>query len=321
MRYREGKKMGIPYLNRYICDNCIYSVKKKSLWTLRGKVLAVDIMVYLYKYHSEGVLLENLYHMISLFRYYKIVPIFVFDGRPPPEKAELLKKRKEEKWDAEEKYNILKQRLSTTLEEEVIAEIQSNMSVLKKRFTRLNAHILDKVKSLMDAYGARYIIADGEADPLCAKLVIRKKAYACLSEDMDQFLYGCPRVLRNINLQESTVVLYNLKEILRELELSFNEFKEICIVSGTDYNRSSKINLHKTLKYFVRYKKSDIKGFYQWLQLKTNYITDFASLQKIFKMFDLSNIIVPKLRLENTSVDSEALKELLIPEGFIFMDS
>jgi len=313
--------MGIPCLNRYICDNCVDSVKKKKLWALRGKVIAVDIMVYLYKYHSDGVLLENMYHMISLFRYYKIVPIFVFDGRPPPEKAELLKKRKEEKWDAEEKYNILKERLSTTIEEEVIAEINNNMNVLKKRFTRLNSHILDKVKSLMDTYGTKYIVADGEADPLCAKLVIKKKAYACLSEDMDQFLYGCPRVLRNINLQEATVVLYDLKEILRELELSFNEFKEICIVSGTDYNRSSHINLHKTLKYFVRYKKSNINGFYQWLQLKTNYITNIESLQKIFKMFDLSNIILPKLRLENTSVDSATLKALLIPEGFIFMNS
>ena len=37
----------------------------------------------------------------------------------------------------------------------------------------------------------------GEADELCAKLVIKRYAYACLSEDMDLFVYGCNKIMRN----------------------------------------------------------------------------------------------------------------------------
>ena len=52
-----------------------------------------------------------------------------------------------------------------------------------------------------------------EADELCAKLVV-KKAFACLSEDMDMFVYGCPKVLRYLSLLNETVVVYTQKDML-----------------------------------------------------------------------------------------------------------
>ena len=33
----------------------------------------------------------------------------------------------------------------------------------------------------------------GEVDVLCASLVLNKKVYAVLTEDMDLFAYGCAR--------------------------------------------------------------------------------------------------------------------------------
>ena len=53
---------------------------------------------------------------------------------------------------------------------------------------------------------------------------------------MDLFLYGCPRVLRYLSLINNTVIIYHLHSILNDIELTFNEFKEICVISGTDYN-------------------------------------------------------------------------------------
>ena len=35
--------------------------------------------------------------MISLFRYYNIIPIFIFDGKPPPEKTQIIMKRVNDK--------------------------------------------------------------------------------------------------------------------------------------------------------------------------------------------------------------------------------
>ena len=64
---------------------------------LSGKEIAIDISIYLYKYESDNVLLENIYLMLSIFRHYNVIPIFIFDGKPPPEKKELLIKRKTDK--------------------------------------------------------------------------------------------------------------------------------------------------------------------------------------------------------------------------------
>ena len=61
---------------------------------LSCKKIVVDISIYLYKYEAENALLENMYVMLSIFSYYNVIPIFIFDGKPPPEKKELLQKEK-----------------------------------------------------------------------------------------------------------------------------------------------------------------------------------------------------------------------------------
>ena len=99
--------MGIRYLNRFLKENASQSIKFCNLAELSGKKIAVDISIYMYRFASEGTLIENMYLMLSVFRHYNIIPIFIFDGKPPPEKRELLKKRKEDKQDAEEEYNNL----------------------------------------------------------------------------------------------------------------------------------------------------------------------------------------------------------------------
>ena len=56
--------------------------------------------------------MENMYLMLSIFKYYNITPIFIFDGKPPNEKKSLLQKRREDKLEAEQEYTILKNKLS-----------------------------------------------------------------------------------------------------------------------------------------------------------------------------------------------------------------
>jgi hypothetical protein len=49
--------------------------------------------------------------MLSIFRHYNITPIFIFDGKIPAEKKELLLKRREDKIGAEKEYQALKTKL------------------------------------------------------------------------------------------------------------------------------------------------------------------------------------------------------------------
>ena len=323
--------MGIQFLNRFLKENAPNSIKLTSISDLSGKKVAVDISVYMYKYASENNLIENMYLMLSIFRHYNIIPIFVFDGKPPTEKKELLKKRREDKIVAQEEYNNLKMTLETTdIDYNEKQDIINNMDILKKKFVHICKNDIENVKNLIRAYGATYYDAPGEADELCAMLTIKGKVWGCLSEDMDMFVYGCPRVIRYFSLLNHTIVLYEMKGILQELGITQKELREICVLSGTDYNINNNYSqtLYTTLKWFKKFLKEKGKNkendvnFYDWLITKYDNIKDIEFLQKIYNMFDLSNNYHIKnfedIKIKNGPILKNELMNILKTDGFIF---
>ena len=314
--------MGIQYLNTFIKNNTTSkSVEKITFDQLKNKVIAVDISIYLYKFINDGSLIINLYHMLSIFVYYDINAIFVFDGKPPIEKKELLEKRYNDKVKAKVKYKELEEYLLKCYDYQK-EEIIENMVSLKKKFTKLKYNDIKKVKELITAFGFTYIQPDCEADLICGKMVVKNIAYACLSEDMDMFLNGCTRVLRYLSLLNHSAIMYNLKNILIELNMTFQEFKEICVISGTDYNcQKNKINLYDALDLHSRFKQTECNDFYEWLEKNTNYIDNIYMLYNIYNMFLTENIILKdySINLKKKEVNNEEIKKIMIPEGFIFI--
>lgn len=274
--------------------------------------------------------------MLSLFKHYRIIPIFIFDGKPPIEKRELLRQRYNDKIVAEAEYN----RLSALLEEESVdkSDLVSEMELLKKKIIYLTKKQIANVKTLIHAFGATYYDAPNEADELCALLVLKNKAWACMSEDMDMFVYGVPRVIRYFSLLNHTIVLYNTCSILQELRMTQKEFSEVCILSGTDYNLSNHSRqvvagngslLHDSVWLFNQYRQYKsycyTDGFYDWL-LKDNLIVldEYVSLNHIYQMFvnetaecvDIVDNI--KLKQDNLLVCKDKLRNILEDDGFIY---
>jgi 5'-3' exonuclease len=330
--------MGIRHLNRFFRENAADGMKVISLSELSGKKIAVDISIYMHKYAAEDTLIESMYSMLSIFRHYNITPIFVFDGKPPAEKKELLVKRREDRKAALCEYDKLKELLANNEDMENIEkqEIQGQMDILKRNFIQIKKNDVECVKDLIRAYGATYYDAPGEADELCALLAIKGKVWATLSEDMDMFVYGCPYVIRYMSLLNHTTILYDLKSILQQLGITQKELREICILSGTDYNsmndadENKSHNLHSTLKLFKKYlkeKKADknweCDGFYQWLLANTDYIEDYNLLTRIYDMFDLTNNhvnvkVFETIRIANGPIIQEDIHEILKTDGFLF---
>jgi flap endonuclease-1 len=324
--------MGIKNLNKFLKEEAKDSIRFISMAELSGKKIAIDISIYMYKYASDDCLIENMYLMLSVFKYYNIIPIFVFDGKPPPEKKEVLLKRRHDKMEAENEYNKLKGQIENNILDDVEKQdIINNMDLLKKKFVYISKNDIEDIKNLIRYYGYTYYDAPGEADELCALLVVKNKVWACLSEDMDMFVYGCTRVLRYLSLLNHTVVLYDTKEILNNLGITQKELREICVLSGTDYNYISDDNsknaptLYKTLSYFKKYHKDKVEiGFYQWLLDKGDYIKDYDMLIKIYDMFDLNNNSnyklknFEKIKIVNGPVLQDEIKSIIRKEGFIF---
>ena len=310
--------MGIPSLNYYFRTACPEAIKHITLKSLEGKTIVIDISIYLYKFKGDGDIIENMYIMCTLFKKYNITPIFIFDGKPPPEKYKTIKRRKDKKEAAEREYNLTKAQLEKNISYKKKKEIQLKMKHLKKQFIRVKNWEIRAVKKLIEFYGFDYIEAECEADMLCAKMVIDGRADACLSDDMDLFVYGCPRVLRYLTLKNEQVSLYDLSKILQILEISMKDFRRLCILAGTDYSPPAK---RKTFYYYFtlykKYRDTEADNFYSWLQQYKLLVDGREKLESIECLFDTNKIDIPEYT-NNTIVDREGLRKLLERENFIF---
>jgi hypothetical protein len=317
--------MGIKHLNQFLTEKCNnQAIKKMHLSKFSGKKIAVDASIYLYKFMGENRFIEYMYLMISIFKTYEIEPIFIFDGTSPPEKKELLDERKKNKIFAEENYNKIKKEIESMDNHEDKYEMVNEMEKLKKQFIYIKTSDYKAVKQLMDNSGIQWIDAPGEADELCAHFMHTGQVYACLSEDMDMFAYGCCRVMRHFSLLKHNVLFYDLEQILCQLQMNMQEFRQVIVLSGTDYNKEETTNLYDSIKWFFAYKRSTIMcedeppTFYEWLSNNTNYIRNMDTLLGTYKMFKHKNIRVDCPNNQKKE-NKEPLIELLGHDGFVFI--
>ena len=252
--------MGVRYLNGIIKTKCARAISHQPLRNYSGQTIVVDTSIYIHKYLGESALMESMYFMMAQFRYFNITPIFIFDGVPPTEKRDVIQIREHFRQLAVTKYQEATQEMHRHLnfncvqaESESSATTNNNtngnsnsnnkitvlerkLRTLKKRFVRANACEISDLKRLMRSFNMRYVESEGESDLLCAHIVKCGLAYACMSDDMDMFLYGCPRVMRHVNLWHGTCVEYRLESILEGLGVTLEGFRMICVLSGTDYS-------------------------------------------------------------------------------------
>lgn len=323
--------MGIRNLNRFLKENCSKkSIRKVQLSQLSHKTVVIDASIYMYRYVSENALMENMYLLVALLLANDIIPLFVFDGKPPPEKRELLKIRRAEKKKAEHKYAELmdeynKEDISVTDKQTLLTEL----NVLKQQFVRVTDNDIQNVKKLLTAYGVMYYDSQNEADEVCAYMVKSGKAWACMSDDMDMFVYGCTRVLRGISLLNKTVILYETPLILEELCMTEDIFRQLMVVSGTDYNTQTSADLDTTIQLYSKYvqnmtsssSRTNELTFYQWLPDNSNYVIDMSELLHICDLFTIKQIYEPSLDEMTIALgkrDDNMIHTIMSTAGFVF---
>ena len=225
-------KMGIRNMHRFLQNKCFRSIKPVTFSQLSGKTVAIDTSIFMYRFAGQDLLLENTHLFISLLQRNGITPIFIFDRKPAADKTDVLRQRSAAKRAALEKYNALK---------DIPGTRSTDLSYLRQQCVYLRRTDVLQVKALMNAHGVTYYNAVSEADPLCAYLVRVGRADACMSDDMDMFAYGCPRVIRNVNLATESAVLFDLDSMLADMGICLEEFRQIALLYGND--RCMKIDL------------------------------------------------------------------------------
>lgn len=222
---------------------------------LSGKRIAVDAFNTLYQFlsiirdretgqplvDSKGRVtshLSGLLYRTTKFLEAGISPIYVFDGKPPAFKFAVSAERREIRSAAHAKWQA-------ALEEGAPRE-----EILKaaKASVRLTGDMLDSAKQLLDCMGVQWVQAPSEGEAQCAHMCANGTVWASSSQDWDSFLFGSPRLVRNLSVSgkkrlprtgayiEVKPEVIELKTVLSALGITREQLVIAGMLIGTDFN-------------------------------------------------------------------------------------
>ena len=240
--------------------------KAASLSDLSGKKFAVDAYNTIYQFLSsirqpDGTPLMDFKgnvtgHLTGIF--YRnarllengIRPIYVFDGKPPDEKKNVLDERKAHKTEAEAAWKA--------------ALEKGNMEEARKAAqatSRLTQKMAGEAKELLTYMGIPVVEAPSEGEAQASQMVIEGTADAVASQDYDCLLFGAPLLLRNLSIGgrrklpgKSEYVdvqpeFIALEDALSTLGITRQQLIWMGILVGTDFDEGVKgIGPKKALK-------------------------------------------------------------------------
>ena len=304
-------KMGIKLLNKFLEQETKRS--RCHLSKFANKKIAIDISIYLYQFKKESDnWLSKLYRMCIIFRHHRIRPIFVFDGfERSVDKNKTLEKRREVRHKLFEKIEEIEKMKDYEMSDENIKLLDD----LKKRTKRPNRDDIIKAKKLFDACGLQYIQPQGEADEVCVALVNKNIVYACLSNDTDMFALGCKRIMKNFNIISHNVDFYSLEDIVSNLKMDIKSFKQLCVLSGTDYNFTNK-NIFYFYKMYNKYNKIKLENlqFLEWLVYNRKITQQiYDQVVKVFELYSTNNSLkqFKFMNIKNSKLNINSVNMLL----------
>ncbi|KAJ0976492.1 hypothetical protein J5N97_018457 [Dioscorea zingiberensis] len=240
--------MGIKGLTKLLADNAPKAMKEQKFESYFGRKIAIDASMSIYQFlivvgrtgtetltNEAGEVTSHLQGMFNrTIRLLEagIKPVYVFDGQPPDLKKQELAKRYSKREDATKE-------LTTAIE----AGDKEGIEKYSKRTVKVTRQHNEDCKRLLRLMGVPVIEAPGEAEAECAALCKNDKVYAVASEDMDSLTFGAPRFLRHLmdpSSRKIPVMEFEVPKVLEELNLTMDQFIDLCILCGCDYCDSIK---------------------------------------------------------------------------------
>jgi len=316
--------MGIHGLSKVIGDHAPSGSKENEIKNYFGRKIAIDASMSIYQFliavRSDGSQLTNeageiTSHLMGMFyRTIRMVengikPVYVFDGKPPHMKSGELAKRRERREEA--------QKGLTEAEEAGDAE---SMEKFSRRLVKVTPEHNAECKRLLKLMGIPYIDAPCEAEAQCAALVKAGKVYATGTEDMDALTFGSTVLLRHLTFSEARktpIREFYLERILAELELSQDEFIDLCILLGCDYCDSIKgIGPKRAIDLIKQYKT--IEEIIKHLDTKKYTLPEewpYQEARELFKNPEVVKVEDVELKWEGPN-EEELIKFMVEEKGF-----
>ncbi len=256
-------------------SDLIYA-RRIELERLSGKLVAIDAFNAMYQFLSiirqrDGTPLmtsrgeitsvhSGMFYRTAKLLTIGIIPVYVFDGEPPPFKRETVEEREEIRKEAMKKW---REALEAGKIEEARKYAQAALSPTQE--------MIDDAKKILKYMGVPIVQAPSEGEAQAAFMARKGDVYAAGSQDYDSLLFGSPRLVRNLTFSERRKVpgekayvrVYPeeilLEEVLKQWEISREQLIIIGLLVGTDYNPGGVkgIGCKKALKLVKTYRTLD----------------------------------------------------------------
>lgn len=290
--------MGIRGLTKFLREEASAAVKSHDPSYYQSRVIAIDASVCIYQFLSairgpdgepltseDGKITSHIVGLLSRtinFLNYGIRPVYVFDGKPPEEKAGELDKRREARSAAE----------AAAQEAKEAGDMEAAQR-FEKRNIRVSQEQVDECRHLLRCMGIPFVDAPCEAESQCVELAKAGKVYAVASEDGDTITHQAPIFVRGLTvslkkLKAEGVTEVEYRRVLHELDLSQEQFTDLCILMKCDYTGTIKGIGPKTAYKLVK-EHGSIEGILEYIQNNDTRYTappqaefDFAKARKMF---------------------------------------
>ena len=224
-----------------------------TLADLRGKRLAVDANGELYQFLAlirlpDGTPLKDAHGRITshlsglFFRVTRLIAdglelVFVFDGRPPAEKATEIARRRavRQRYEGEAA-------AARAAGDHAAAYAKSTMT------SRLTSEMCGEAVELLTLLGVPVVQAPSEAEAQAAHIARRGDAWAAASKDYDAVLFGAPRVVRFLTIsgreylpskgtsRPITPEVIDVARMLDALGITRTQLVDLGLLVGTDFH-------------------------------------------------------------------------------------
>jgi flap endonuclease-1 len=252
--------MGIRGLSSWIRWAAPTTIENPDWGPLRGKKVGVDILGFLYRAKAKKIpILHYLSKFVVACRKCGIIPVPVFDGKPPDEKRVVLELRNNRRNNAEMKHTkLVFDSSQIPIPETRQLIISEELQRLEKQSNYLTSDERNIAKQFFYSCGIMSYNASGEADNVLAYLARRSMISAVISNDYDHL----PRGVQLLLVPEMYALpgdsegwkCYSLNTLLHAVDLTYNQFVEMCVLMGCDYTLSETVLPYKTAYWTIKYR-------------------------------------------------------------------
>jgi flap endonuclease-1 len=323
--------MGIKGLNSLLKKYTPESIKNENLESFSNKNIAIDVSIYAYKYlYNNGNIYFKFIQQIFTLLKHNINPIYIFDGKPPKQKSGVLDIRRKSREKKKNSLNEIELKLKDeNLDEIDFYKLQEEHEKISKSLIYITPEIITSIKEILDLLAINYIQAPGEADTVCCQLYKDGIVFGSMSEDFDLLLRGSGILIRDFDIFKETVTTYNLKSILKNLDITYNEFIDLSILCGCDYTNKiigiGPINALKLIKkyknieniiscYCLKKKNIKIPSDFDYIKARRMMIVpenEFKSYKDIRTLSSRSYNYIETFLIKKTMIEKKKLTQML----------